>query len=184
MPTVVTFVIRVAGGRVPIRGLYTLDFPANAVCDPNAQDSKEGYADAAWDASCTPAKGDITVHVTLKWSHNRWWADFSPSLRFVPSQTVTISTELMSPIVRYYADGNNGDGSNGRSRTWGILFAPSIDGQPVDDSRADASLRTVINFGTGTISRRFKHFTGYNIATGATCVVSPDDPFCVEVGRH
>jgi hypothetical protein len=183
-PTGVDIVIPVEGGRVSVLGIYTLDFPANAVCDPNAQDSQDGYAAAAWDAPCTAATSDITVTATLKWSHNRLWADFSPSLRFVPSKTVTISTYLMSPIVRYYADGNNGDGSNGRSRTWGILFAPSIDGQPVDDSRADASLRTVINFGTGTISRQIKHFTGYNIATGATCVVSPDDPFCVEVGQH
>jgi hypothetical protein len=180
--TTVDFVIPVAGDRISILGMYTLDFPANAVCDPNAQDSRVGYAAAAWDAPCTAATSDITVHATLKWSHNRLWADFSPSLRFVPSKTVTISTYLMSPIVRYYADGNNGDGSAGRSRKWGILFAPSIDGQPVDDSRADASIRTVFDFGTGRASRRIRHFTGYNIATGATCVVSPDDPFCVEMG--
>src|SRR5436309_14699712 len=112
-PTTVDFVIPADGGRVSILGLYALDVPANAVCDLNAQDSQDGYAAGAWDAPCTAATGDVTVHATLKWSHNRLWADFSPSLRFVPGRTVTISTDLMAPVVRYYADGNK-DNSNGR----------------------------------------------------------------------
>lgn len=180
MPTSVDFVIPAAGGRVSILDVYTLDVPANAVCDPNDPNTRAGYAAAAWDSPCAAATGDIAVHVTLKWSHNRLWADFSPSLRFVPGQVVTISTGIMAPIVRYYADGNN-DGSNGRSRTWGIAFAGSIDGQPVDDARSDASTRTKIDFSTGRISRRIKHFTGYNITTGGECVVRIEDPYCVEI---
>lgn len=180
MPTSVDFVIPAAGGHVTIFGLYTLDIPANAVCDPSAPGARDLYAAGAWDAPCTTATTDIKVHATLQWSHNRLWADFSPSLRFDPNQVVTISTNLMAPIVRYYADGDNRDISNGRSRKWGIFFASAINGKPVDDSRADGSLRTTINFATGKISRRIKHFTGYNIATGETCIVSPEDIFCVE----
>ena len=180
MPTTVDFVIPAAGGQVTLFGLYTLDVPANAVCDPNAQDSRDGYAAGAWDAPCTVLTTDITVHATLQWSHNRLWADFSPSLRFDPNQTVTISTGLMAPLVRYYADENNHDASNGRSKKWGILFSSSINGQPIDDAKSDPSVRTVIDFSTGRISRRIKHFTGYNILTGEACTPSPDDPFCVE----
>jgi len=183
MPTSVDFVIPAGGGRVSILGVYTLDVPANAVCDPNDPSSQAGYAAAAWDSPCPAATGDITVHVTLKWSHNRLWADFSPSLRFVPGQAVTISTDIMAPVVRYYADDNDGDGSNGRARKWGILFAGSIDGQPVDDARIDASIRTQVDFRTGRISRRIKHFTGYNITTGAECIVRIEDPYCVESGH-
>jgi hypothetical protein len=179
-PTTVDFVIPAAGGRVSILDMYTLDVPANAVCDPSAQDSRDGYAAAAWDAPCTVATTGITVHATLQWSHNRMWVDFSPSLRFVPSQTVTLSTGLMSPIVRYYAEAKGGNGSRGLSRKWGILFAPSIDATPVDDSKADASIRTRVDFTAGTISRRVKHFTGYSILTGAVCVVDPSDPYCVD----
>lgn len=180
-PTTVDFVIPAAGGRISILGLYTLDVPANAVCDPNAQDSRAGYAAGAWDAPCTVATADITVHATVQWSHNRLWADFSPSLRFVPNRTVTLSSDVMSPIVRYYRDANGGDGSNGFSRKWGILFAPGIDARPVDDSKADASVRTTVDFGTGRISRRVKHFTGYNIYTGLPCTVSDTDPYCIDM---
>jgi hypothetical protein len=184
-PTTVDFVIPAAGGHVSILGMYSLDFPANAVCDPTAQDSRAGYAAAAWDAPCTAATTDITVHATLKWSQQRLWADFSPSLRFDPSRTVTLSSDLLAPIVRYFADANNGDGSGGASRQWGILFAPSIDAPPVDDSRTDASVRTSIDFKTGRVSRRVKHFTGYNLVTGVWgCIVMPSDPNCVEMGEH
>jgi hypothetical protein len=179
-PTTVDFVIPAAGGRVSILGMYTLNFPAQAVCDPSAKDSQDGYAAAAWNAPCTVTTADITVHATLKWSHNRLWADFSPSLRFDPSKTVTISTDLLSPIVRFYAAANGGDGSNGLSRKWGILFAPAIDAPPVDDSKADASVRTTVNFTTGRISRRIWHFTGYNIYTGVPCTVQESDPYCIE----
>lgn len=185
-PSTVDFVIPVAGGHVAILGgVYNLDVSANAVCDPNAQDSRDGYAAAAWDSSCTPATADITVHATLQWSHNRMWVDFSPALRFVPTQTVTVSTDLLSPAVRFYgqdAAGAIGDNSNGRSKDWGILYAPVIDGKPIDDSKNDLSVRTTIDFGTGRISRRIKHFSGYNILTSQACIVSPDDPYCVEFG--
>ena len=181
IPTSTDFVIPVAGGQIAILdGMYNLDVPANAVCDPNAQDSQDGYAASAWDAPCTPASADITVHATLKWSHNRLWVDFSPALRFVPSQTVTISTDLLSAGVRYYAGQGGSDNSNGRSRKWGIMYAGEIDGKPVDDSRADVSIRTKIDFGTGRISRRVQHFSGYNILTGLECVVTYTDPYCIE----
>jgi len=184
-PVDVDFVLPAAGGSVTILGMYTLDVPANAVCDPNAGDFQAGYAAGDWDAPCTPATGDVAVRVTLQWSHNRLWADFSPSLRFVPSETVTISTNILASGVRYYGrgvDGSPGDFSAGRSAKWGILFAHAIGANPVSESRADPSVRSVIDFTTGTISRRIKHFTGYSIFTGLECVVSPDDPFCVDDG--
>lgn len=181
-PQTFDFVIPAAGGRVSISGMFTLDFPADAVCDPSAQDSKDGYAAAAWDSPCTVATTDVTVQATLQLSHNRLWADFSPSLRFAPGAVVTMSSDLLAPIVRFYADANNGDGSGGASRQWGILFAPAIDALPVDDSKTDASLRTKVDFGTGQISRRIKHFTGYNLVTGTWgCIVQPSDPYCVDM---
>src|SRR5579862_9146614 len=51
----IDFVIPVAGGSVDLLGMYSLNFPANAVCDPSAQDTQIGYASQAWDAPCTPA---------------------------------------------------------------------------------------------------------------------------------
>jgi hypothetical protein len=189
IPTSTDFVIPVAGGQVAVLGgTYNLDVPANAVCDPNAQDSQAGYAAGDWDAPCTPASADIAVHATLKWSHNRLWVDFSPALRFVPTQIVTISTDVMSAGVRYYAGqdaaGNVFDNSNGRSRKWGIMYAGEIDGNPVDDSRLDPSSQTRVDFATGKISRRVRHFSGYNILTGLECIVRLEDPYCIESIIH
>jgi hypothetical protein len=185
-PTSTDFVIPVAGGHIAILGgVYDLDVPANAVCDPQAEDSQAGYAAGAWDADCTPATSDITVHATLMWTHNRLWVDFSPAIRFVPSQTVTLSTDLMAGAVRYYAArdaaGYAYDNSNGRSRKWGIAYSSEIDGRPIDDSKADASVHTQIDFATGKIGRRVRHFSGYSIMTGLECIVSPDDPYCIEM---
>lgn len=186
VPASSDFVIPAVGGQISIAGLYTLDVPANAVCDPNAQDSQEGYAAGAWDSPCTIASGDISVHVTMQWSHNRLWADFSPALRFAPSANVVLSTDITSSGVRSYAgydaSGHAFDNSNGRSKKWGILYSTQIDGKPTDDARADASVKTTIDFATGRISRRVKHFSGYSILTGLECTVSIDDPYCIEIG--
>lgn len=185
-PSSEDLVLPVNGGQVPIfGGMYTLDVPANAVCDPNATDSQDGYAAANWDASCTIATTDIAVHVTMRWSSNRLWADFSPALRFDPSQSVSIYTDLMSPVVRYFghkSDGQVGDNSGGRSRKWGILYSTAINGNPIDDSQADPSTLTAIDFGSGRISRRVKHFSGYSIMTLSDCTPDPSDPYCIEIG--
>jgi hypothetical protein len=179
IPSSLDFVIPAEGGSVSLLGMYTLSFPANAVCDPNAQDSQDGYAAADWDAPCTVLGSDLAVHATLKWSHERLWIDFSPAIRFSPSTVVTLSTGVMSPIVQYFSD-NGADASDGRSRTWGIAYAPALEATPVVDSWADPTVATHIDFVSGQISRRIKHFSGYSIATGLACTVSPDDPDCVE----
>jgi hypothetical protein len=181
VPSTIDFVIPAQGGTVSLLGMYKLSFPANAVCDPNAQDSRDGYAAAAWDSPCTLLSSDITVHATLKWSHDRLWIDFSPSLRFSPSADVELYSDVMAPVVQYYS--NNGqDGSGGLSNLWGIAFAPAIDLAPLNDAANDPSIRSSVDFTTGRISRRVKHFTGYNIYTGEYgCTVSPDDPYCIDV---
>src|SRR5207248_791468 len=84
-PTPFDVVIPAGGGHISVAGLFALDVPASAVCDPDAQDSQDGYAAAAWDSACTPATTDITVHATLHWSNTHLWADFAPALRFVPT---------------------------------------------------------------------------------------------------
>lgn len=175
-PTSVDFVIPAAGGEVSLLGMYTLSFPANAVCDPNAQDSQDGYASQSWDASCTAATTDIAVHATLKWSRNRLWVDFAPALRFVPSETVTLSTDVLAPLVRYYGPGAV---AYGLTRGWGIGYNSAIEAAVSDDSRFDASVRTAINGSTGRISRRVKHFSGYSLTTGLACDYSLGDPDCV-----
>jgi len=180
VPATIDFVIPADGGTVSILGMYRLKFPANAVCDPNAQDSRDGYATANWDAPCTTLGSDLAVHATLKWSHERLWIDVSPGLRFSPDAVVTISTDIMSPLVEYFsADGQ--DASGGLSNTWGIAYEPAIDAIPLNDSKDDRSVSTKINFTTGRITRRIKHFSGYSVVTGLYGCTVGEDPYCVDV---
>jgi hypothetical protein len=179
VPTSIDLVIPAAGGQVSVLGLYTLTFPANAVCDPDAADSQAGYASQNWDAPCTVATRDVAVRATLKWSYGQLWADFAPALRFVPSKTVTLHTDILAPLVRYY--GSRAVGL-GLARQWGIGYMTGIEGQMSDDSKSDASVRTKI-YSSGRIARRIKHFSGYFIVTGPNagrpCEPSPDNPWCV-----
>jgi hypothetical protein len=148
------YVIPAAGGSINIANVYTLDFPAGAVCDPNAADTQAGYAAQAWDSDCTVATSDVPLHATVKYSQGRLWVDFQPSLRFHPSKHVTLSSSVLAPVIQYYA-------ANGYKLGSLIEFAPSIEGVSVRDADADPSLRTKVNANTGVVSRRVKHFTGY-----------------------
>ena len=178
VPTSVDFVIPAAGGDVTLFGVYKLSVPANAVCDPNAQDTQAGYAAAAWDAPCTVTTSDQIVHATVKWSNNALWVDFSPALRFDPNATVTLSTGILAPLVSYYGPGSHGMNVPFR-------YAYSIDGTSVADAGADATLHGYANLTTGTVSRRVKHFSGYQITGGANagqpCNPEDGNPDCVWV---
>jgi hypothetical protein len=175
--TSVDFVIPANGGTINILDAYTLKFPANAVCDPNAADTQAGYANQDWDADCTTAIGNIAVRATLKWSNGVLYADFQPALRFVPSKHVTIETTIMAPVVQYY---NNA----GVSQGWSIGYTTGIEAPAINDALVDPSVRTVITGPTGKISRRIKHFSGYLINTGGgyiPCDPLEGNPLCVWV---
>jgi hypothetical protein len=173
----VDFTIPAQGGTINILDAYTLSFPANSVCDPNASDTQAGYASKSWDAPCTVSSGDIQVRATLKWSNGVLYADFQPALRFVPSKVVTLSTTVLAPLVRYY---NNA----GIRQGWSIGYTPGIDALGTSDALTDPTLRTVISAASGTLSRRVKHFSGYFIITGdgyIPCDPAQGNPLCVWV---
>src|ERR1051325_611108 len=176
IPPSVDFVIPAAGGDVTLFGVYKLSVPANAVCDPNAQNTQAGYAAAAWDAPCTVTTSHQTVHATVKWSNNALWVDFSPALRFDPAATVTLSTNILAPLVAY-----NGAGSPGMMAPF--RYAYSIDGATVSDAGADPTLRGHASLSTGAVSRRVKHFSGYMITAGEhygePCNPADGNPDCV-----
>jgi hypothetical protein len=163
----VDLTIPVAGGSVSILGVYTLEVPAGAVCDPNAADTQTGYANHDWDASCTPATGDTPIQATVKYSAGKLYVDFAPALRFVPSKTVRLSTDILAPTVAYF-------GQNDLSLGFEFPYASAIDASGVADALTDPSLRTVVVGSTGKVYRRVKHFSGYFIVTGEGYI--PCDP--------
>jgi hypothetical protein len=161
-----------AKGGVYLLGQYLLSVPANAVCDP----STSSYGPQFWDAPCTPARGSTHVTVTVSTVGGRDYVDFTPHLRFVPSDNqanwVTINTYRLAAI-----------GGNGDLRRFSMLFADSAGAALVDESAVDSTLATHINTITGFVWRRVKHFTGYNIHTGEIddCTPYVDDG-CYPVG--
>ncbi|HTR78420.1 MAG TPA: hypothetical protein VMH39_09930 [Gemmatimonadaceae bacterium] len=169
------FVIDPSGGTVSLFGLFKLSFPAHSVCVVGSS-----YGAGHWDDPCTTITHSLVVHATLEESHGRLWVDFSPGIRFAPSddpsQWVTISTDIHSQYIR-----SRGDGSHDGLGTLAILYAPSIGSFPVDEVKTtgDPSLGSVLDFNSGSIWRRIKHFSGYSVLTGETCDPTSGDPYCV-----
>src|SRR4051812_42501986 len=173
----VDFVIPASGGTVNLLDAYTLTFAEGAVCDPNAQDTQDGYANKQWDSSCTPATGDIAVRATLKYANGTLYADFQPALRFVPNKRVTIATNVIASQVQWQNDAGDTQG-------WTIDYAPGIGTDGISDALQDPSVRTIIVGSTGRIFRRVKHFSGYLIHVGegfVPCDPTEGDPRCTWV---
>ena len=166
-----------AGGTFTIAGIYTVNFPKNAVCDPGLTD----YSAAQWDAPCvTLADGQsIKVHGTVMMTTSGVAVDFQPELQFSPSANVTLYTDLYGPtIVRnraYYAAHPGDLGSLAMS------YIPSIGGDRTADYAGDASVITHVSLLDGRVWRRIKHFSGYTVFTGDKCVAAAGDSTCVDV---
>jgi hypothetical protein len=168
------FVVTPAGGTVNVGGLFSVTFPANAVCDP----STSSYGPGTWDDACTPVTGAIHEHAEISATSKGVRVDFSTPLRFVPSQTVTISTNafagLLTSASSYFAQ------NLGSFAFLTIQYDPSLTATGVDDAASDASLATHVDLNSGTLSRRIKHFSGYGVALGdGVCDPNTqDDPDC------
>jgi hypothetical protein len=171
------FVVSAEGGSFSIGGLYTVTFPANAVCDP----SRSTYGPTEWDNDCTTLDSgqEITIHATLSLSSTGLAVDFSPALRFSPSAKVIISTDIFASVIKNNRDylSKNPNALNPLA----ILYSSSFDGTAVRDFAKDKSVLTHVDLSTGTIWRRVKHFSGYSVVTGDSCEPSPDNPDCIAV---
>jgi hypothetical protein len=173
-----SFTVTSQGGSFNIGNVYTIDFPANSVCDP----STSSYGAAYWNAPCqTLAKGQ-SIHITATYGFGMTgpYVDFSPELRFSPSTQVIISTgaysQMLTTFKRFFA-------SHPSSLHFlGIYYSPSLGAQGQTDAAFDPSLITHVNLTTGIVWRRVKHFSGYSVTTGLPCTPSPDDPDCVDDG--
>ena len=174
VPNSVDFDITPSGGTVNVAGLFTLDFPANSVCDP----STSGYGPGTWDTACTPATGTIHEHATLSASAAGIRVDFGTPIRFVPTRNVTISTSIFASVLRSSAAFYASHPSS--SSPVSIVYDPSLSAAGVNDALGDPSLATFIDYRAGTVSRRIKHFSGYGSAWGdGVCDPNvPNDPDC------
>jgi len=134
-----------------INGTHKLVIPAGAICDPK----RSTYGPTEWDKACTPISSSITITATGSSDaagHPR--IDFSPALRFV-------RTSQASKMVMLYMK----DARAAANPSYRILWCGRT-GRCIDESRTDASVVTRRNTRTGTVYRRIKHFSGYNISVG------------------
>lgn len=171
------FVLTSAGGTFDVNGLFTVNFPANSVCDP----SVSTYGADQWDAPCaTLADGQsIQLHAKAVLTPNGIKVDFTPHLRFAPSSIVTLSTGVFAPLLHlnrgYYSQHPEA------LHSLALEYTSSLNASPVEDFLSDPSVITHVDLSTGRVWRRVKHFSGYSQTNGQPCDPSPDNPDCVEV---
>ncbi len=144
-------------GGVFFVGNHAVVFPAHSICDP----ATSSYGPGTWDSPCTALKGAVKIHAKVRTAKLGTWVDFSPSLRFVPSDD-------SRNWVYMYMGTPSAVGASDLSK-FAILFAPAIGAKGLDDASSDASLRTYVDTRSGITMRRIKHFTGYMTSSGRSC---------------
>jgi hypothetical protein len=159
-----TFVVSPSGTQYS-DGVNSIVFPANAICA-----SGSGYGPTYWNAPCSPIGKNVQFTVTLSQVNGRRTATFTPDVRFVPGREVVLTMDAAA--------------LKGSSTTPTIFWSP--DGSTlVDEGATDASLATVLDSATGTLTRRLKHFSGYTVDLGykAKCEQDPSLPECTTGGN-
>lgn len=150
-----------SGGEYTL-GSFRLRVPENAVCDP----ATSGYGPEFWDAPCTRLGRSQRFNVQLRFQQGRAWIDFSPNVRFAPSEDpsnwVTLTARRYQTEL-WFAQ------ATGRLDSYALLYAPEIGATPVDEGASDPSVVTRIDLGDGYITRRLKHFSGFTISLGFAC---------------
>lgn len=147
-------------GGVFFIGNNAVYFPANSICDP----ATSGYGTGTWDNACAPASAPIAIHADVRTLNGRSWVDFSPALRFVPSNDASkwVWMIMYAPGVSTASD----------LTKYNIYYAPTIGGTLVDETLTDPTLRTYVDR-SGLSMRRIKHFSGYT-SSAITCDPSVD----------
>ena len=150
------FTVTPSGGMF-VLGAHAVYFPANSICDPEVS----SYGPGEWDAPCTPLDRPIDIHAEMRrTADGQSWLDFTPSLRFVPSDDPNAAVWV---LMKLNTDAN---AENYRSRR--ILWAPNFldSSSEVEESVQDPSLRSFIDLERDIVFRRIKHFSGYVAGDG------------------
>jgi hypothetical protein len=150
------FTVTPSGG-VFFVGNHAVVFPAGGICDP----ATSSYGPGEWDAPCSALNRPITISAKVKTVKGVTSVDFTPELRFVPSddQSRWVWIYMFTPNARSATDLSQ----------FNILFAQTLGATPVNDAAEDPSLRTYVDSRLGMSFRRIKHFSGYVVLNGNRC---------------
>jgi hypothetical protein len=134
-------------------GGNSLVFPAYSICDP----STSGYGVDLWDAPCKPLTQPIWITATYAYRNGHAEVDFQPALRFAPASAEDRSHWVILTLQESVRLNSN--------LSYAIRWlAP--DGTWIDESLADPSMRAWTDRSGNKVSRRIKHFSGYNVTAG------------------
>ena len=144
------FTVTPTGGMF-VLGKHAVYFPDHAICDP----STSSYGPGHWDEPCTPLDEPIQFHAEIRGdSANGAWIDFSPSVRFVPTDDPAQSVWIMMRTT-VQTDETNYQGLT-------LLWTPNhAETAGVNEALEDPSLKTYVDVQRSIVFRRIKHFTGY-----------------------
>jgi hypothetical protein len=155
------------GGKFTL-GKHGIYFPAGSICDP----ATSTYGVSEWDQPCTPATEPVHIHAELSVVDGHESIDFTPALRFVPTDDPTRFVWLyMRSDSTNVADPSH----------FNLAYAPFLGSEPVDESHADSTMRTYVWPQGGIVFRRVKHFSGYQVIVGFTDTSLSSDALSADV---
>ena len=152
------FTVTPSGGVFNL-GPHAIYFPANAICDP----ATSSYGPTEWDAPCDVLTGPIRFHAEIREVDGRSYVDFTPAVRFVPTNDPANSVWLYMKTSALSADP---DSAMSVLRRMSVLYSAAIGDLGINEALNDPSLRTYVWLDGGIAFRRIKHFSGYNVYDG------------------
>lgn len=150
----VDFTVTPTGGMF-VLGKHAVYFPANSICDP----ATSTYGPDQWDAPCAPLTTDMKFHAEIRGSETgETWIDFTPSVRFVPTD---------DPNQKVWAMMNVGtDITWDNYKLFAMHWTPtSTTDVVVNEAAFDETLKTYIDLTNDIVFRRVKHFSGYLVGS-------------------
>ncbi len=152
------FTVTPSGGVFNL-GPHAIYFPANSICDP----STSSYGPTEWDAPCEVLTTPIRFHAEIRHVDGRSYVDFTPAVRFVPTNDPANAVWLYMKTASLSSDP---DSAMAMLRRMSVRYSTAIGDVGVNEALADTTLRTYVWMQGGIAFRRIKHFSGYNVFDG------------------
>jgi hypothetical protein len=149
-------------------GDHTVVLPAHVICDP----STSSYGAGEWEKPCALATAPIEFRAIAGTRQGHAAIAFEPDVRFAPGVdaqpsrwvilTLRDTKKVKDKDQKDYAilwwdadaEANSGEGSSNEKGAW------------VDESETDPTLRAWTDPRGNLVTRRLKHFSGYNVTSG------------------